>query len=214
MGKRVTPPKRVTSPTWGPPPPCKQALSRTGLFGGPGWHIATKKNTQKQYPPPPRRIPWQKKIAFRYSDAGDTLENKLNDLKPLYSLKKSFAFQKKLKKMLSPWRVDCSQSHIFSWDRLDISRLTVTGILIFKCTNVADVGDYLDTHARWQPVTQSAQSRWSYGKIEDCEQSTWRVNLADQNKQQPQEIKMLTTYHTWPLSMKQTFDRHMSILFD
>ena len=29
-----------------------------------------------------------------------------------------------------------------------------------------------DTHARWQPVTQSAQSRWSYGKIEDCEQSS------------------------------------------
>ena len=26
MDKRVTPPKRVTSPTWGPPPPCKQAL--------------------------------------------------------------------------------------------------------------------------------------------------------------------------------------------
>ena len=25
---RVTPPKRVTSPTWGPPPPCKQALKR------------------------------------------------------------------------------------------------------------------------------------------------------------------------------------------
>ena len=25
--RRVTPPKRVTSPTWGPPPPCKQALS-------------------------------------------------------------------------------------------------------------------------------------------------------------------------------------------
>ena len=25
---RVTPTKRVTSPTWGPPPPCKQALSR------------------------------------------------------------------------------------------------------------------------------------------------------------------------------------------
>ena len=29
-----------------------------------------------------------------------------------------------------------------------------------------------DTHARWQPVTQSARSRRSYGKIEDCEQST------------------------------------------
>ena len=28
MGWRVTPPKRVTSPTWGPPPLCKQALIR------------------------------------------------------------------------------------------------------------------------------------------------------------------------------------------
>ena len=28
MDKRVTPPKRVTSPTWGPPPPCKQVLIR------------------------------------------------------------------------------------------------------------------------------------------------------------------------------------------
>ena len=27
MDSRVTPPKRVTSPSWGPPPPCKQALS-------------------------------------------------------------------------------------------------------------------------------------------------------------------------------------------
>ena len=27
MEKRVTPPKRVTSPSWGPPPPCKQALT-------------------------------------------------------------------------------------------------------------------------------------------------------------------------------------------
>ena len=26
IDRRVTPPKRVTSPTWGPPPPCKQAL--------------------------------------------------------------------------------------------------------------------------------------------------------------------------------------------
>ena len=29
MDRRVTPPKRVTSPTWGPPPPCKQALKST-----------------------------------------------------------------------------------------------------------------------------------------------------------------------------------------
>ena len=90
------------------------------------------------------RIPWQKKIAFSFSDEGDTLENKLNDLKPLYSRKKIFALQKKLKKMFLPWK----------------------------------------------------------------------VNLAEQSKQQPQEIKMRVTYHTWPLSMKQTFDRHMSILFD
>ena len=72
------------------------------------------------------------------------MENKLNDLKPLYSRKKSFAFQEKLKKMLLPWR----------------------------------------------------------------------VNVATRNKRQPQEIKMRVTYHKRPLSMKQTFDRHMSILFD
>ena len=63
----------------------------------------------------------------------------------------------------------------------------MTAILIFKCTEGAGVGDYssreglvpnrsrpltsFDTHARWQPVTQSARSRRSYGKIEDCEQS-------------------------------------------
>ena len=37
---------------------------------GPAWqHIAGN-----------HRIPWQKKIAFNYSDPGDTLEDKLNDL--------------------------------------------------------------------------------------------------------------------------------------
>ena len=38
--------------------------------------------------------------------------------------------------------VDCSQSPIFSWDCLDVPRLTVTAILIFKCTEGAGVGDY------------------------------------------------------------------------
>ena len=51
-------------------------------------------------------------------------------------------------------------------------RLTVTGFLIFKCTEGAGVGiiarggggcgtplGSFDTHARWQPVTQSARSR-------------------------------------------------------
>ena len=32
-------------------------------------------------------------------------------------------------------------------------------------------GFSFDTHARWQPVTESARFRRSYGKIEDCEQS-------------------------------------------
>ena len=52
--------------------------------------------------------------------------------------------------------LNCSQSPIFSRDRLDIPRLTVTAILIFKCTEGAGVGDYssrplgsFDTHARW-----------------------------------------------------------------
>ena len=30
MERRVTPPRRVTSPAWGPPPPCKQALKIKG----------------------------------------------------------------------------------------------------------------------------------------------------------------------------------------
>ena len=34
MDRRVTPPNRVTSPTWDPPPPCKQALS---LPNNSGW---------------------------------------------------------------------------------------------------------------------------------------------------------------------------------
>ena len=32
MDRRITPPKRVSSPTWGSPPPCKQALSHQPLF--------------------------------------------------------------------------------------------------------------------------------------------------------------------------------------
>ena len=32
-----------------------------------------------------------------------------------------------------------------------------------------------DTQARWQPVTHRARSRWSKGKIEDCEQSSTKV---------------------------------------
>ena len=31
MNRRVTPPKQVSSPTWGPQPPCKQALNHAIL---------------------------------------------------------------------------------------------------------------------------------------------------------------------------------------
>ena len=34
MDRWVTPPKRVTSPTWGPPPPCKQAVRAINTQGG------------------------------------------------------------------------------------------------------------------------------------------------------------------------------------
>ena len=84
--------------------------------------------------------------------------------------------------------VDCSQYSIFSWDRRDIARLIVNGgHLDFQMYWLGGSGGIIalvgggpnhprplssfDTQARWQPVTQSAQSPWSYGKIEDCEQS-------------------------------------------
>ena len=31
MNRQVTPPERVTPPTWGPPPPCKRTLSGLNL---------------------------------------------------------------------------------------------------------------------------------------------------------------------------------------
>ena len=54
-----------------------------------------------------------KKITFSYSDPGATLQNKLNDLipVPLYSRKKSFVFQKKLKKMLLHWRANLADQN-------------------------------------------------------------------------------------------------------
>ena len=62
---------------------------------GPAWHIAGN-----------HRIRGQKKIVFSYSDPGGTLENKLNDLKPLFSRKKSLTFQKRSKKTLLHWRTN------------------------------------------------------------------------------------------------------------
>ena len=46
MNKRVTPPRRVTSPTWGPPPPCKQALKiENRLMGLSEFKLRTKKTS-------------------------------------------------------------------------------------------------------------------------------------------------------------------------
>ena len=40
MNRRFTPPKRVTSLTWGPPPPCKQALKWEIIWTGGLPHIS------------------------------------------------------------------------------------------------------------------------------------------------------------------------------
>ena len=39
VDRRVTPPKRVTSPTWGPTPPCKQTLNDSGPVHGNCLHV-------------------------------------------------------------------------------------------------------------------------------------------------------------------------------
>ena len=43
----ATPPKRVTSPTWGPPPPCKQALSPTKQRCSCAKYITAKKDKKR-----------------------------------------------------------------------------------------------------------------------------------------------------------------------
>ena len=47
MDWQVAPPTRVTSPTWGPPPPCKQALKEGYVFTPP------KRVTSPIWDPPP-----------------------------------------------------------------------------------------------------------------------------------------------------------------
>ena len=38
MDRQFTPPKQVTSPNWGPPPPCKQALIHLEIMLDGGAH--------------------------------------------------------------------------------------------------------------------------------------------------------------------------------
>ena len=58
-----------------------------------------------------------------------------------------------------------------------------------------------DTHARWQPVTQSARSRWSYGKIEDCEQSNLQAN------------SLFSMHNNWPLYLLKPYGSFILKLF-
>ena len=62
---------------------------------GPAWHRKPSHSRTKE-------------IAFCYSDPGGTLENTLDDLKPLFLLsrKKSLTFQKRSKKMFLYWRAN------------------------------------------------------------------------------------------------------------
>ena len=46
MERRVTPLRRVTPPTWGPPPPCKQALNLQ-VFQERLYHKSAKANGTK-----------------------------------------------------------------------------------------------------------------------------------------------------------------------
>ena len=47
MDRRVTPPRQVTSPTWGPPPPCKQA--RKNKNNTPNWWTYFEFHAEKFY---------------------------------------------------------------------------------------------------------------------------------------------------------------------
>ena len=83
-------------------------------------------------------------------------------------------------------QVDCSKSPIFTWDRLDISRLTVTAILLFKCIERAGVRNYsqstIQEHRRayswWNstlPETLGSLSNYE-GNDDGYENVTWKVN--------------------------------------
>ena len=50
-------------------------------------------------------------MTFSYSDPVGTLESKLNDLKPLFSRKKSLTFQKRSKKMSLYWRANLADQN-------------------------------------------------------------------------------------------------------
>ena len=84
-----------------------------------------------------------------------------------------------------------------------------------------------DTHARWLPVTQSARSRRSYGKIKHCEQSItkrhkgyWLLTAVKVTRWEcaawfskplpyfrPKNVIFLTRFQTLPLKSILNFER-------
>ena len=74
------------------------------------------------------------------------------------------------------WNLDCSQSPISgrTFSDFHFSYGESEGASVGKASwlYLASLSSF-DSHARWQPVTQTARSRQPYGKIRDCEQSTW-----------------------------------------
>ena len=71
--------------------------------------------------------------------------------------------------LINEWQRAWKSCHA-SWTRTAVMLLQSLYFSRFLPNRPRPLSSF-DTHARWQPVTQSSRSRWSYGKIEDCEQS-------------------------------------------
>ena len=88
----------------------------------------------------------KKKIAFSYSYPGGTLENNLNDLKPLFSQKKSFTFQKRSMKMLLHLRANLADQNIQQPQKINLRVTYHPWLLSMKQTfNLIDTCQYCST---------------------------------------------------------------------
>ena len=103
------------------------------------------------------RIREQKKIAFSYSDPGGTLENNLNDLKPLFSRKKSLTFQKRSKKMFLHWRANLADQNKQQPLKMNI-RVTYHTVLSVWNKTLIDTGQHCLTNRANQALRSLAIS--------------------------------------------------------
>ena len=74
MDSRVTPPKRVTSPTWGPPPPCNQPLLSERKL----WTKQTRLWTRL-----PFNAPSINTDCIKFTDRNDALRSKTKQTKEI-----------------------------------------------------------------------------------------------------------------------------------